>query len=348
MFFVVILAALLYLYRLFRKQGAQVTSRFLPASSAAGVSPGQGVSLLERIVAAHEGSDSAHGGALWGQGESSPSSWTLLIRSSLDVARNAHALNLPRGCYVALVPSSPLPILTAMACELGLSHAGLVLRPQQASATPLLVESLLDPSSSNLPSPPTPGPHEAAIYVSDVLVSHLQLQQLLDTLVTPRLSWRDSAAFGGSGDCSRIAALAALQAGAPVVARAALSECEATLIGLQGGKDGLRALASSIRKQMASWWLGSWACGIAESAGSAASTGSLSFLATLMLQVKLVVADVLFFPRSLRPFLGPRCVHILHNLSQEDQKQSQTDQDLLRGLGINLIHLGAKLRSAKQ
>ena len=320
MFFVALLAALLYLYRLFRKSGARVASPYVdgPSRALPALSPDANHegAVLDRLDALDD--DNV---ALWDASEQKISSAELHADASC-VAHRLAKLDLPRGSIVVL--QEPYSLREWVAFELGVMRVGLVAALNGAGKQ-MSASSLLEPletTSGRLTLPASPGPHEPALRTFEGrLVSHKELFGLL-----PNTGRRDSAVIRSlplSSNAPRLAALAVLCGGGVVVKEVVGQSpvaCDASLFGVSQA-----SICADALRSVPSGWFQRWAASVANTPPPS------SWIKRALHACQLIVADVLFFPRLLSPVLGRRYSKLLF-----DEPLSSKDHLLLSGYGLSL------------
>ena len=310
MFFIVIIAALLYVYRWFRKTGAAVASRFVDAGPAA---PSQRLSgPLEQRLAAMDASRTA----LW-DGERRISNGELLGFLQ-RVARAATADGVERGVPVVLEQDQDAPPLAVAVAAL----AGVHFAETGRAVTGTQLRRWLEQEP----------PADAAVGAADASEA-AELEAGLEGLV---LSGRDSVrhrpaagragrrvlrwqAGGGGG------AVGMLGGRAPPAA----AEASVLLLGAAELKSGTAAVQAFLAE---GGWLRRWALRQALSAAALPAT----LWARAVLQTTLVVADTLFFPAAVAAAFGPRAAHLL--VAREEGPVDPATVALLRVFGLQ-IHL---------
>jgi hypothetical protein len=314
MFFIVIIAALLYVYRYFRKIGAAVSSRY--------VEPGPGPATPLRLAGSLEtrlGVSDASRTALWdGRKRVGNGELQQLVRR---VARAAGAAGVERGAAVALeqpAGATPLALAVAQLAGVHLGAAG------GRTVTGAQVQQWLEGGDE-------PAAAGAKALGEDALEA-TELEGALEGLV---LGARDSVRHattpsraarrvlrwqaGGGG-----AAVGLLGCAEPVSAEASvllLSPAE-----LMGGAARLHA---SLEK---GGILRRWA--LQQAVALAASCPADSLWSRMYLQTKLIIADTLYFPAAVAAGFGPRAVHLL--VAREDGPIEPGTSALLRSFNLQI------------
>ena len=309
-FFVVILAAVLWLYRFFRKRGRHVASPLVAdaKSSTTDDGGGGGSSVALRESAQDKGT-----------------TWAQVDADASRLAQHVAKLGLLRGSTVRMADASP-SLRQWAAFELGVQQAGMVACLEGTVVKELHVKTVLDDDDDDEAeedtSLPEPGPHEGALrLVSGRVLSHGQLRQMLKPLQAQL--HRGDAVAAGCTDEGRLLRLAALRVKVPVAPDGA---SWATMRSGDAAKVAKWTL--QIEDGLKGMWLGSWAANVARRRSE-----DLSLIKRLLLPMEVIVADVLFWPRASDPVLGSRCVALC--CAEADEKHIK----MLTGMEIAVYRI---------
>lgn len=309
MFFIVIIAAILWLYRRFRRTGPDV------ACSWARVSPlPRGGSLVARL--------SSSPSPLLRVVDQPELSGPLLASGALRLARLLRGASALRVAPV----SSPLAPERAALFALASHLAGVPWDDALPSAREL-------PAHSPLPleqEKDNEEEEEEAVVFEPVLEG--LSARLGDTVRVPLAIAPDMRAAA-----ARVL-LWALGCGLPVAA-GSLGAGQPTLALLSTAE--VAQAAEELRRRLGASWTGRWTMSNAVAAGEEIESGKKGWrLASVYLQMKLVVSDTLFAPAALTSVFGPegkpaRLQHVL--VSKETMRAAERkDLALLKGLFVEI------------
>jgi hypothetical protein len=312
MFFIVIIAALLYVYRYFRKTGAAVSSRY--------VEPGPGPATLPRVAGSLEtrlDASDASRTALW-DGRKRVSNGELL-QLVQRVARAAGAAGVERGVPVTLEPAGATPLALAVAQLAGL-HLGAA---GGRTVTGAQVRQWLE--AGDVPVAGSKALGEDALEAAE-------LEGALEGLVLgPRDSVRHATA--PSRAARRVLRWQAGGGGAAVgllgCVEPASAEASVLLLSPAELTEGAARLHASLEK---GGILRRWA--LQQAVALAASSPTDALWSRLYLQTKLIIADTLYFPAAVAAGFGPRAVHLL--VAREDGPIEPGTSALLRSFGLQI------------
>ncbi len=315
MFFLIIIAALLYVYRYFRKTGAAVSSRY--------VEPGSGPTSLPRVSGPLEkrlaASDVART-VLW-DGEKRITNGELL-QLVRRVARAAGADGTPRGVPVVLqqaAAATPLALAVAALAGLHLHEAGMAAGGRAVTGAQVRRWLEAEPSEAEA--------------VGEDAGEVAELEAALEGLAMgPRDSVRHAARPVGRA-ARRVLRWQAGGGGgaAGMLGREQPAAAEASVLLLT--RPELEAGVARMRRALEQGGLlRRWA--MQQALALAGSGPATSLWARCYVQTKLIIADTLYFPAAVAAGFGPRAAHLL--VAREDGPVEPATMALLRAFNVEI------------
>ncbi len=312
MFFILILAALLYVYRFFRKTGSAVASRFLePAgASALAAPPAVRGTLLQRLRTM----PGAERAALWEGGRRVTYKELAVLVQSVSSAAARDGVRC--GSAVTLADDGGASQLAVAVANL----AGVRFGSGGTRVTGRQLQQWLEAKDADK----TEDEEEES-----------EVERALDGIL---LGVRDSVWYGGvaGGETSRQVlrwqvgngAAVGLLGSAGQSTGVASSEATIALLTEAEIESKVRDLQTAMEK---GGWLQRWSLGQAR---AAAAQDTLPAWRRYLLATNLMIADTLFFSGPLSAVLGPRITHVL--VSKADGPVEPTCAALLRAFSVEL------------
>jgi hypothetical protein len=297
MFFIVILAGLLYVYRWFRKVHSAVDSRFISPSALPGEKSSWGSApLLDRLR---------------GVSSSRPGVWADNECVSFDKLKR-----LVSAVVAELKRLSSRSVVLRQVNDLEWAVVQLAAPLAQVEISDSVGVSLSSESIQGMMSSKLDGLSEAS--------SDLVIERILDGV---SLTARDSVRLSREPVSVRLLLWAVGSSQGPAVFSASMSESEATVFASSVSE--IRAQLAALGRDLGSSIQGRWALGLAD--GAAASKKG-SWLARSFFDMKMVIAETLIFPSAVSRHFSKRAAHLF----VQKERLSETEVAKLEAFGMKL------------